>query len=85
MLKAADVCVEFNTSGWRAPVKEAYPGVFFLSKCHELGIPVTLGSDAHKPQDVGSGLQRAALILSKIGFREIATFCQRKRMMRPLL
>ncbi|NLM53069.1 MAG: histidinol-phosphatase HisJ family protein [Firmicutes bacterium] len=85
ILKKADICVEVNTSGWRAPVKEVYPGVFFLSKCQEMNIPVTLGSDAHRPQEVASGFQWAKLILSKLGFKEIATFSARKRTMRPLL
>ncbi len=84
-IKKADLCVEVNTAGWRAPVKEAYPGVMLLAKCRELGIPLTLGSDAHSPQEVGYGLQRAVQLLAGLGFREIATFCGRRRIMRPLL
>ncbi|NLN07546.1 MAG: histidinol-phosphatase HisJ family protein [Firmicutes bacterium] len=83
-IKKADLCVEVNTAGWRAAVKEAYPGVMLLRKCLELGIPVTLGSDAHSPKEVGSGLRRAVLLLARLGFREIATFCSRRRIMRPL-
>ncbi|MCR3922763.1 MAG: histidinol-phosphatase HisJ family protein, partial [Firmicutes bacterium] len=81
VLKTTDLCVEVNTSGWRAPVREVYPGVFLLTKCLEMNIPVTLGSDAHRAQDVGSGLQRAHLLLEKLGCREIATFSQQQRTM----
>ena len=84
VLKKADICVEVNTSGWRAPVKEVYPGVFFLSKCKEMKIPLTLGSDAHRPQEVASGLQWAKLFLHKLGINEVATFSARRRTMRPL-
>lgn len=84
-IKDADLCVEVNTAGWRAPVAEAYPGVFMLEKCLQLGIPVTLGSDAHRPQDVGGGIQRASFMLYKLGFREVASFAGGKRTMHPLL
>lgn len=78
------LCVELNTAGWRAPVGEAYPAGEFLRACLQLGVPVTLGSDAHKPQDVGSDLDRAVSLLIGLGFSEIATFVNRKRVMRPL-
>ena len=58
-LKAADLCVEFNTAGWRAPVGEAYPGIVLLERLLDCGIPITLGSDAHRPCDVGSEIGRA--------------------------
>ncbi|MBT9135795.1 MAG: Histidinol-phosphatase [Firmicutes bacterium] len=83
-IKQADVCVELNTAGWRAPVGEAYPGEAFLARCCEMNVPVTMGSDAHRPRDVGSGLHRAALLLHNLGFREIATFNAGQRQMRPL-
>jgi histidinol-phosphatase (PHP family) len=84
-LKKADVCVELNTSGWRAPVGESYPGEAFLAECASLKIPITLGSDAHCPRDVGSGLQRAALLLDKMGFTEVALFKEGIRVMKPLV
>lgn len=83
-IKRADMCVEFNTAGWRAPIGEAYPGEVFLAKCCELNVPVTMGSDAHRPRDVGSGLHRATLLLSKLGYSEIATFNAGQRKMRAL-
>ncbi|MCW3491285.1 histidinol-phosphatase HisJ family protein [Dethiobacter alkaliphilus] len=84
ILKEADICVELNSAGWRAPVREAYPGEVFLAQCQDIGIPVTMGSDAHRPKEVGCGLRRAALILDKIGFTEVASFAGGKRTMRPL-
>ena len=83
-LKRADITLELNTSGWRAPVGESYPGEAFLAKCQEIGVPVTLGSDAHRPQDVGSGLRRAALVLFKLGYREVASFAGGNRTMQKL-
>ncbi len=79
VLKEADVCVEVNTSGWRAPVGEQYPARAFLEDCFSQGIPVTLGSDAHTPHDVGGGLVRAVELLRDVGYTRIARFARRKR------
>ncbi|MBS4022190.1 MAG: histidinol-phosphatase HisJ family protein [Dethiobacter sp.] len=84
VLAANDLCVELNSSGWRAPVAEAYPSRTFLEKCRSLGVAVTLGSDAHCPGDVGRDLGRAVSLLKEAGFAEVAVFEGRKRMMRPL-
>ncbi|RYD05503.1 hypothetical protein N752_09155 [Desulforamulus aquiferis] len=37
------------------------------------------GSDAHKPELVGEGLERAVEILKSIGFRQVAVFEKRRR------
>jgi len=83
-LARAGICVELNTAGWRAPVKEQYPAETFLEKCLLYKVPITLGSDAHKPQEVGDGLDRAVAILKKTGFTEVAVFNRRERAMLPL-
>lgn len=74
------LCVELNTAGWRAPVGEAYLSEAFPQECLKLHVPVTLGSDIHRPEDMGSGLARAILLLKNLGFREIATFGRRMAM-----
>ncbi len=78
-IKQADICVEVNTSGWRAPVAEQYPSRSFLEACFQNNIPVTLGSDAHLPEDVGKGLEEATVLLRDIGYRRVALFSQRQR------
>lgn len=81
VMKEHDVCADVNVAGWRYPCAELYPSPEFLKLCLEHGVPVTLGSDAHKPEQVGEGLDRAAALLKEIGFRQVATFSQRKRTM----
>ncbi len=78
-IKEADLCVEVNTSGWRAPVAEQYPSRDFLEACLEKGVAVTLGSDAHSPTEVGEGLEKAMELLRDVGYRRIALFHSRKR------
>lgn len=79
LLREADLCMEVNTSGFYAPAEEFYPGVDMLKLCYNKRIPVTLGSDAHRPADVGRDLKKAAALLKEIGYREIAVFKGRKR------
>lgn len=58
-IRSNDLCVEINTSGLRKPVKEMYPSEAILDIVHELGIPITLGSDAHAPEEVGRDFDKA--------------------------
>jgi len=81
VMKEHDVCVDVNAAGWRYPCAELYPAPEFLRLCFEYGVPVTLGSDAHRPEQVGEGLERAVVLLKEIGFRQVAVFHRRKRTM----
>ncbi|MDO9573958.1 MAG: histidinol-phosphatase HisJ family protein, partial [Candidatus Contubernalis sp.] len=79
LLKEADLCIELNTAGLYTPAGEAYPSKKILDCCFRRGIPVTLGSDAHSPEDVGRDLGRALDLLREVGYREVAVFKERKR------
>lgn len=80
-VKKADICLEINTAGLRVPAGEMYPTPQLLEICYQHKIPVTIGSDAHKPEQVGDHFRQAVELLKKIGYREIATFTGRKRKM----
>lgn len=84
VLAETGVTVELNTSGWRKPCAECFPGPEMLERCHHWGVPVTLSSDAHEPELVASGFDQAVALLLDIGYREIATFAARHRIMVPL-
>ncbi|MEW6726724.1 MAG: histidinol-phosphatase HisJ family protein [Bacillota bacterium] len=79
MCAAANIAVEVNTAGLRAPVNEIYPSRTFLRYCRELDVPVILGSDAHAPGQVGAGFYQALELLNEVGYEEIALFEGRKR------
>ena len=81
---ASDVAIEVSTAGLRKPVGELYPDRAFLEMCLELGRPVALSSDAHVPQDLGHGYDRALEWLDGLGVREIAVFDRRRRRLEPL-
>lgn len=56
MLKTAkqnDMTLEINTSGFRKKTGESYPGLDWLDLIKKVQIPLTVGSDAHAPNQVG--------------------------------
>lgn len=73
------VCVELNTAGLRVPAKEIYPAVELLKLLYKYNVPVTMGSDAHNPQQVGQGLDVALQLLKSVGYQKITIFNKRKR------
>ncbi len=83
-LARADVAIEVNSSGLRQQAVELYPTLEFLSVCASRGVAVTLGSDAHSPEQVGMDFDLSLRHLRRAGVTEIATFAGRTRTMRPL-
>ncbi|GGO27206.1 histidinol-phosphatase HisJ family protein [Deinococcus humi] len=84
-LQALDVIAEtglaldFNTAGWRKPVAEAYPAPDLVGEAVRRGIPFVLGSDAHKPEEVGHRFAEAATLLGEMG-GTIVTYAGRVRL-----
>ena len=70
-IAAAGIALELNTCGWRKPVAEAYPAPDLLARASALGIPVTFGSDAHDPGDVGRGFDRADHLARAAGYTAV--------------
>ena len=84
VLAASGVAIELNTSGWRKPFNDCFPRAELLACCCHYGVPVTLGSDAHTPDDVAYRFADAIALLQDVGYHEFATFASRKRCMVPL-
>jgi histidinol-phosphatase (PHP family) len=82
-IAATGLAVEINTSGLRRPVREIYPAPAFLGLCRELGIPVTLGSDAHAPEEVASDFHLALALLEEAGYDTITLFRERRAEQKP--
>lgn len=74
-----DMAVEVSTAGLRKPIGEIYPTEEFLAACLARGIPVTLGSDAHRPEEVGYRFGDAVDLLRRVGYTEISVLRSRKR------
>jgi len=80
----AGIAIELNASGLTKPCVEMFPSNRILKGAIELGIPLTVGSDAHDPMKLSENLDIARSTLFDFGVRELATFEQRQRVMVPL-
>lgn len=71
--------LEINTGGFRSGLSETNPCPDILKRYRELGGEiVTLGSDAHTPEYVGTKLAFAKEVLADCGFRYFTVFRKRK-------
>jgi histidinol-phosphatase (PHP family) len=73
-MAACGVALDLNTAGWRKPVQQAYPHPSLLAAARELGLGVVLGSDAHKPAEVGHRFADALALAQSAGYRERLEF-----------
>jgi histidinol-phosphatase (PHP family) len=80
----AGIAVEVSTAGLRKPVGELYPATAFAEMCVEAGAAFALSSDAHLPEQVGFGYDRALEFLAGLGVGEICVFERRRRRLAPL-
>jgi histidinol-phosphatase (PHP family) len=83
-IAGAGVAVEVSTAGLRKPVGELYPHPDFLAACHDRGVPVTTGSDAHMPELVGRDFDRARELLRSTGYETVTVFERRRARQEPL-
>ncbi len=78
-IKKADMTIELNMSGLRKPIKEAYPSQKLLEEIKALDIPITFGSDAHKPEDVSLFAEQIKKMAKSVGYDKCAIFKDRQR------
>ncbi|MFC3389069.1 histidinol phosphate phosphatase domain-containing protein [Salinicoccus sesuvii] len=84
-LKAHNVASEVNTGlSYRYPIKEACPSPRYLKLLQAHGVPLTLSSDAHYPDDLGTNLDWAQKMLMINGYEAISTFTKRQRVQVPI-
>jgi histidinol-phosphatase (PHP family) len=73
----ANVVMELNTSGLDRPCKEVYPSQKIIELAFKNGVAVTLGSDAHRPEQVGRYFDKAIDMLRSAGYTKITRFRNR--------
>jgi histidinol-phosphatase (PHP family) len=78
------IAVEVSTAGLRKPVGELYPAPALGEMLAEAGAAFALSSDAHAPDQVGFGYDRALDLLSDLGVEAISVFEHRERRLEPL-
>jgi histidinol-phosphatase (PHP family) len=78
-IASSQIAIEVSTAGLRKPVGEIYPSAGFLEMVIDAGNPIALSSDAHEPDQLGFGYDRALALLSELGVTQIAVFDARNR------
>ncbi|MCL1898578.1 MAG: hypothetical protein FWG16_07155, partial [Micrococcales bacterium] len=63
--------IELNTSGLHYAVAELYPAPLLLHAFHEAGVPCTISSDAHAPENVGRSFDAGYAALRAAGYSYI--------------
>ena len=72
--------VEINTRGlYKKRCDTFFPGPDILEQIHHLNIPITLSSDAHRPNELNEYYGEAITLLKDIGFKEILYYKGKER------
>ena len=79
--KKHNCAIELNTAGLRKDCREIYPSRQILELAFQKGVPITFGSDAHAPGEVGMNFAEAIRLARGIGYQDCCRFTQRKRQM----
>jgi len=72
------LAIELNTAGLRKDCREIYPSPAILRMAAQERVPITFGSDAHAPEEVGLNLTDAVLLARSAGYTHWFRFTQRR-------
>ncbi len=78
------VALEINSGGLLRPAKELFPRPAAARRVAEQGIPVTTGSDAHRPEDVGHDFPNLYRQRKDWGFSTVCGFAGRRKVTYPI-
>jgi len=83
-IRDTGVAIEINTSGYRKMTTDPFPTARMVGVAASLGIPITFGSDSHRPEQVAYNRSDVERLLTLNNITELATFTARERLMLPL-
>jgi histidinol-phosphatase (PHP family) len=75
--------IELNTAGLRKDCKEIYPSREILQIAFRKNVPITFGSDAHAPGEVGMNFADAMQLARSAGYTKACRFAERQRQIVP--
>jgi len=82
--KKQNMAIEFNTSSFRKQAGISYPDPDWIPLITEHNIPITLGSDAHAPEQIALNFDRVLRMLKQAGISRLARYRKRNRSDIPL-
>ena len=74
----AGCAIELNTAGLRKDCREIYPCAELLDIAWRKSVPITFGSDAHAPAEVGMNFAEAIALARSVGYTETCRFTRRQ-------
>jgi histidinol-phosphatase (PHP family) len=78
-MKKKGIGFELNTMGWHYDSQDSHPSRQILEMLYGAGIrKVTIGTDAHRVEELEYRMNEGLNLLKDVGFREICTFSGRK-------
>lgn len=83
-IAATGIAIECSSAGLRKPIAELYPEPGLLARLRAAGVPATLASDAHSPEDVGRDFPTAVAALRGAGYETITRFRERRSSQEPI-
>jgi histidinol-phosphatase (PHP family) len=81
---ASQTAVEVSSAGLRQAPQEIYPAPLFLEMFNKAGVPITLASDAHRPEDTAWEIGDVITAARTAGYTHYLHFDFRKRIHVPL-
>lgn len=81
--KKSGCALELNTAGLRKDCREIYPNRELVRLAFENDIPITFGSDAHAPGEVGMNFAQAIELARSVGYTKTCRFDGRRRQIVP--
>ena len=77
--------IEINTGGLKRGMRDLHPCTDIIKRYKSLGGEIiTVGSDAHIPQNMAAHFERAEAVLKECGFKYYAIFERRTPMFQKL-
>ncbi len=77
--KASGVALELNTAGLRKDCREIYPSSRIVELAANFGVPISFGSDAHAPNEVGMNFEEAVNLARSAGYTHFCRFTRRQK------
>jgi len=81
---ASGTAVEVSSAGLRRASSEIFPAPDFLRMFAAAGVPITLASDAHVPEQAGWGHDDVVAAARSSGYTDYLRFDRRRRVVTPL-
>lgn len=75
LIKSAGCIVEVNTRGlYKKRSDSLFPGIEVLKKIKSLQIPITVSTDAHRPDELSILIPETVILLKNLGFTKVMNF-----------